>query len=413
MPPKKKKANQAKVAGEVKDRRTDTQAVLSAARQPHSESRQLPKDLLQLVLNVFSNTFSTMFNSDLPSLIQQMKKHLYNRDFDSAFRQQRFLEAYTVRWSPSRALAYSQILCNLPTVSASILSGLTGRFENGESQVLTETTRSNASDVPHPSSNIPQDFDGLEGGSSRIVCIGAGAGAEVVALGASLNYLEKFVSDQQNNSESVKSLGNTARRIKLDVTAIDIADWEPVILRLYSGITTAPPLSSYAPAEVKAINEALAEPFLYNLRFLQQDILKMEDADLAATFTDAKLVALMFTLNELYSCSIAATTNLLLSMTTLLSPGALLLVIDSPGSYSTVKLGTASDESKRYPMQWLLDHTLLDSAAIGSSKDHSTRMDQWNKLETRGSEWFRLPKGLIYPITLEDMRYQLHLYRRI
>jgi 25S rRNA (uracil2843-N3)-methyltransferase len=101
----------------------------------------------------------------------------------------------------------------------------------------------------------------------------------------------------------------------------------------------------------------------------------------------------------------------------MLSPGALLLVVDSPGSYSTVSIGKTSDsgdesKKKRYPMQWLLDHTLLESAAISNSKNASGE-HQWEKLESRNSEWFRLSDDLRYPVDLEDMRYQIHLYRRL
>ena len=126
---------------------------------------------------------------------------------------------------------------------------------------------------------------------------------------------------------------------------------------------------------------------------------------------------LMFTLNELYSTSISATTNLLLGMTMLLEAGALLLVVDSPGSYSTVNIGkvteTANEGSeKKYPMNWLLDHTLLEAASIGSSK-RSKGEAQWKKLDESQSKWFRLPQSLNYPIDLEDMRYQFHLYQRV
>ncbi|KAK4692724.1 25S rRNA (uracil2843-N3)-methyltransferase, partial [Lecanoromycetidae sp. Uapishka_2] len=125
----------------------------------------------------------------------------------------------------------------------------------------------------------------------------------------------------------------------------------------------------------------------------------------------------MFTLNELYATSISATTNLLLSLTMLLDPGALLLVVDSPGSYSTVKIGKSSRPSessgeRKYPMQWLLDHTLLEASAVGSSKVASGQR-QWEKVDGREAEWFRLDGELRYPIELEDMRYQLHLYRRV
>ena len=88
-------------------------------------------------------------------------------------------------------------------------------------------------------------------------------------------------------------------------------------------------------------------------------------------------------------------------------------MVDSAGSYAEVGVGK-EEESKKYPMQWLLDHTLLESATQinhpVTKKDH---VRKWEKLRGEESRWFRLPDGLKYPLELEDMRYQMHLYRRI
>jgi len=57
-------------------------------------------------------------------------------------------------------------------------------------------------------------------------------------------------------------------------------------------------------------------------------------------------------------------------------------------------------QSKKYPMLWLLDKIL------SSAEDCA-----WARLESHASIWFRLSEKLDYPIPLEDMRYQMHLYR--
>jgi 25S rRNA (uracil2843-N3)-methyltransferase len=114
-------------------------------------------------------------------------------------------------------------------------------------------------------------------------------------------------------------------------------------------------------------------------------------------------VTLMFTLNELYTNGgIGKTTKFLKLLGEILPDRSLLLVVDSPGSYSEAAVGK---EKKRYPMQWLLDHTLTDIRA--ASKDY-----EWEQLESHDSIWFRLPEELSYPIQLENMRYQMHLYQR-
>ncbi len=132
----------------------------------------------------------------------------------------------------------------------------------------------------------------------------------------------------------------------------------------------------------------------------------------------------MFTLNELYSASVAQTTALLLKISEYMRVGAVLLVVDSPGSYSTVRFsrpqdageGRGDDESsggareKRYAMHWLLDRTLLETARVARGQ---TVEDRWQKTFEDTSRWFRRARDVTYPIALEDMRYQVHAYVRV
>ncbi len=406
MPSKRNPPPKNDCVANVGPRHKDHKIDRSSPSQLLSKSAKVPIELLQLLLNIFNHALFSPAETNLPNLIQQVKHYLFKRDFGNAFGRVEYLEAYALRWSPSRALAYTDVLCSTPILAAYLSSTVLGGLDHMEQQHSTES-----SDLVHVAKEKQAKV-------SRIVCIGAGGGAEIVALGGLLKHLEENSFIQQRASELDRPLGQRPPRIHLEVTAIDIAEWDPIISKLYCGITTAPTLSRYASAETKATNRPVVEPSLYAVRFVQQDVLNMELSDLAATFADVSLVTLMFTLNELYTTSISATTNFLLSLTMLSSPSALLLVVDSPGSYSTVKLGSSSDthdegDTKKYPMRWLLDHTLLESAAVGSSKNASAGANQWEKLVSRESEWFRLPEGLVYPIDLEDMRYQVHLYRRI
>lgn len=392
------------------------------APQHQAESKGVPAELLQLLLDIFSNAFSSQFNSNLPALIQQVKQHLFNRNFDAAFGQEEFLEAYAMRWSPSRALAYTDLFCSLPNLTAHLMADSRNNLTRSESTspsgpIAAAQASASSTRAEDPSGVLQTADDGL-GRLSRIVCIGAGAGAEIVALAGFLERLNHPADDQLKIPQRAPYSEHITANFRFGITAIDIADCNSVLTRLQLGMTAAPPLSQYSSAEKKAANRPLVYPSQYALRFSKQDVLNMELTDLAEIFTHAALVTLMFTLNELYSTSVSSTTNMLLTLTMLLSPGALLLVVDSPGSYSTVKLGSGpgskeDGDIKEYPMKWLLDHTLLESAAVGSSMNSSAGAHQWEKLESRDSEWFRLPKGLRYPIELEDMRYQVHLYRRL
>lgn len=76
----------------------------------------------QLLLDLIATAFSSALASpDLTNHLQGLKRHLFNRSFDEAFpvtsgspedgcdRSESKLEAYIVRWVPTRALCYSRI----------------------------------------------------------------------------------------------------------------------------------------------------------------------------------------------------------------------------------------------------------------------------------------------------------------
>ncbi|KAF2468990.1 uncharacterized protein BDR25DRAFT_304878 [Lindgomyces ingoldianus] len=316
----------------------------------------MPEELQQLLLNVFKNAFADRLEADIHPLLQEVKTHLYNRDFLTAFGRQDYLDAYAARWSPSRALGYLQVMTE------------------SKEQILPTVHDVNKSD------NL----------ATRIVCLGGGAGAEIVALGGFISTLAqpKPTGEQQQT--------------RFEVVAIDIANWSAIVGKLLQNLTSPPPLSKHASATAKAANTALVNSEQLQVKFHQHDILHVDFSDLMPLLQGAHVITIMFTLNELYATSLSLTQKLLLNLTSYLEDGALLLVVDSPGSYSTVSL---NGTEKNYPMQWLLDYTLL-------RQDHRDEAPAWTKVTEDGSKWFRLSHSLAYPIELENMRYQLHLYKR-
>lgn len=324
------------------------------AKAPVSEAEPtsaLPVELQQLLLNIFRDAFPERLATDVKPLLQEVKGHLYNRDFSTAFGKEEYLETYALRWSPSRTLCYLEILHDLK-------------------------------DELKPFQGASQESEDVEW---NIVGLGGGAGAEIVALGGLMKLL-----DEEHGT-------------KLKIATIDIADWATVVTKLHEGVVNKPPLSKYASAAAQAANNPLTHPAAFNVTFHKLDILSTPLDALSTLVENAHLITLMFTLNELYTASVALTQKFLLNLTTGLALGAHLLVVDSPGSYSTVSL---NGTEKKYPMQWLLDHTLLGTDA------KATAPPRWEKIKEEESKWFRLPGGLRYPIELENMRYQLHLYRR-
>ncbi|MCJ1366006.1 hypothetical protein MMC16_005131 [Acarospora aff. strigata] len=384
----------------------------------------IPTELQQLLLNVFKDSFSTEIRTDLSVVIQEVKQYLFNRDFVQAFGNQEYLQAYAIRWSPSRALAYLEVFANISYLRERFIrSGGVARATSVQpeesscvatSRLLDPSLEDNGSPVESPlkaSDDIERAF--------KILCLGGGAGAEIVALAGYARYMRScFESGQLRNGSIAATSGGIVGDCvfkKIVINTVDIADWSQVVNGLCGGVTTAPHLSQYSSSAAKAANKSLVAPEDFSCTFYQRDILAICVEDLASLLEDTTMVTLMFTLNELYSISMVRTTNFLLSLTSFLKKGALLLVVDSPGSYSTVAVGGSREVStgstlKKYPMQWLLDHTLLEASSTESSRSLA-QGGQWEKLLSDDSRWFRLPEGLQYPVALENMRYQIHLYR--
>ena len=461
-------------------------------KRPSSEelSKHFPIPLQQLLLNVFrSALFFTNLRDDhlrdgednektpeqqplaIAPLIQTLKTHLYNRDFISAFAdaEESLLRAYALRWSAGRALGYVGVLDGIWRNWVASRNDGKSPGSSGKEEVRKKAKR-------------------------HVVCIGGGAGAEIVALAGVWRMLRDEAAPTERptsargDTTGASSLGEEVSRLSLRddvdgedegarlqentlllagsnavqglpelfITAVDIADWSPVVDRLSKAIKSpSVPSSKTCRAPLLSPSNTDSGPgdCGFDVSFRHLDILNLPDEKLrfllcpvpsdisdgqenrastspARTSTD--LVTLMFTLNELFSTSIPKTTSFLLRMTDLLEPGAVLLVVDSPGSYSTVALGksagggdapsepssgdvdsaaaAASSQQQKprsYPMRFLLDHTLLTVAA-----------GCWECVLLDESRWFRREASrLSYDvgegIGLEDMRFQVHVYRRL
>ncbi|KAL9002512.1 MAG: hypothetical protein Q9180_009969 [Flavoplaca navasiana] len=227
----------------------------------------------------------------------------------------------------------------------------------------------------------------------------------------------------------------------LDILVVDIAPWYSVLSKVSSTVTSQ--AATIPPESLQSTEGLLTPPGKLAVTFKQCDILSMQHLEMQHLCQEAKLVTLMFTLNELYGISIAKTTKMLLDLTGCVERGCVLVVVDSPGSYSTLALNGIRDgkdgkeedgaskggemsgegdvdgkkeREKRYPMKWLLDHTLLE-VARGEGGDEGRRKGEgvkhWEKVYNKDSRWFRLREELKYPIALEDMRMQVHVYRRL
>ncbi|RFU72287.1 hypothetical protein TARUN_9966 [Trichoderma arundinaceum] len=311
----------------------------------------------QRILTLFSDAFNPVLSSDsFAAVLQSIKQALFNRDFAAAFGSEENLQTYAARWSPTRALCYASVFKDI-------------------SQHMDDIAQDEPTSVENPSS------DAHSRKIIKMLSIG-GCAAEHVALASHLHQT------------------HSSGRLAL----LDAAPWANVVALLQEHVTSPPPLSRYASASIKAANTPLLERGQLSAVFSQNDVLDLDKEALRELLGEEPLtVTLLFTLNELYANGgIGKTTKFLKLLGEIIPDRSLLLVMDSPGSYSEAAVGK---EKKRYPMQWLLDHTLVDPVV-------ASRAYEWEKLESHDSMWFRLPDGLSYPIQLENMRYQMHLYQR-
>ncbi|ODQ70405.1 hypothetical protein LIPSTDRAFT_31958, partial [Lipomyces starkeyi NRRL Y-11557] len=259
----------------------------------------------------------------LADTIQSIKAHLYARDYAAAFESHDYLLAYAVRWSSSRALAYLHVLGDLcPHIQ----------------EILTSTSKR-----PNHKKNI--------------LCIGGGAGGEVLALA---------------------TLANDLCAKNVNILAIDIAQWDDVFVSLRDGIRRGLGWEKKDESDDD----------------IAKDSIQLNSND-RVDFGSLDIITIMFTTNELFAQSKPKTLTLFRYITDNCKPGTLLLLLESAGSYSHIQIG-----SKTFPVHFLLDHIMVDDGA------------GWEKVVHDDSVWFRVQKGLKYPLELENMRFFIRLYRR-
>ena len=360
----------------------------------------------QLALNVFKSTFGAVLSSpSFSSTLQSVKQALFDRDFARAFASNEYLEVYAARYSPTRALCYASVLAGIHHHLYAI-SSEPGQEDDGP-----------APRSPSAPSPLPRTL--------RHLSIGGGA-AETVAFAA-------YLKDIQSTTP-----------MRGTMHLLDSAAWGTVVSSLTNTLTTPSHLSSSSSEDS---DTPFIPPSLFQATFTQQDAFSQSRSTLrhllnppctTATKTTPKqkqkqkpipiLTTLLFTLNELFTAGgIGKTTRLLLDLTSEIPIGSLLLVVDSPGSYSETAVGKGNasaneKEAKRsYPMKWLLDRIML------GTRTEPVNGRMWRKLESCDSVWFRFLSGtstgllsglgsgtttgtVEYPIPLENMRYQMHLY---
>ncbi|KAL1591999.1 hypothetical protein SLS60_011591 [Paraconiothyrium brasiliense] len=350
---------------------------------PSLQENFLPVDLQQLILNIVRTTFPASQDfAALKPLLSQVNDALLLGDYQTAFRTEEFREAYAIRWSPSRALMYSNVL-------ASICD------EYGDSPWV-EQLLMDGGDAP-----------------ARVLCFGGGA-AEVLAMAGVLRYRREDAAGKPDASLSSPSSPSPSPPLTLllDLHLVDSADWSGVISKVSTGLTTAPQLSKYASAAARAQNAAFLSPHALTTRCTQTDVLDLSLEDLQSTIgPEVTLITILFTLNDLYNTSIRRATSFLRTLSGVVPKGCLLLVIDAREATYTAD-GVDGGQGKTYPMSWLLDKALLPDQVTEDDEPAPER--PWEKLIDDTNRLCKLPdKRLSYPAGLENLKVQVHLFKRL
>ncbi|KAG5416820.1 hypothetical protein I9W82_005550 [Candida metapsilosis] len=279
------------------------------------------------ILDAFTVCFKHILDSpDLDTFIQKVKSDLYNRDYIAAFNDDNKRFSYAARWSPSRALAYASLFSTL-----------------------------------QPVVDLLQESEQVK----RVLCVGGGAGSEVVGLGAVFCRLKEY----NPNSPS-----------QLDINVVDIADWTMVVNHL----------TNYMKQNWVHRESSL------NMRFTNEDILSSKVEDIASI----DLITLLFTTNELFAEKRKETIKFLHALSNGCKSGTLLLIAESAGSFSNITIG-----NKQFPVQFLIDTILVGKQGQLNGP--------WEIISESDSIWYRVnEREVTYPLKLENMRFFYRLYRR-
>ncbi|KAH9218513.1 hypothetical protein DL95DRAFT_385164 [Leptodontidium sp. 2 PMI_412] len=250
---------------------------------------------------------------------------------------------------------------------------------------------------------------------SRAICFGGGT-TETMAFAAVLRHTQPPLTELQIPNTTQLQLdpplmGPNSDTPVLELHLVDKASWAPSVSCLEMGLLTPPVLSKYASQSAKLNNAPFIPPGDLNTSLLQIDILGASQDELAAIIgSTPALITFFFTLADLHTTSTAKTAALLLKLTLAAPKNSLLLVIDSPEQPPNVVAGAeeTGNEKRGYRMGKWLDLVLMDRlATVGVAGKPA-----WNELIRDENRLFRLEEGLKFPISLDHVKFQVHLFKK-
>ncbi|KAJ3417624.1 hypothetical protein HDV05_000081 [Chytridiales sp. JEL 0842] len=336
-------------------------------------------------------TVTPSINPDLTANLRKIKDLFLIRDYESIFTNPLFLDPYVAAYSPSRALCYWDMFVRC--------------------KYLRQLLR------------------GKEGGKpSEVFCMGAGSCGELVGIATAMVGLnqtlgiakKQAVLDgsnekmEENNRREISQSNNDERKentaqggdekdsttsgeTQLKIHIQDLGLYHTAFSRI-SHQLTQPPFS--LSRDRLSITNSFGEDVLdFQSPSLDENTKKIASAD---------LITALFIMNELLAESKAQFVKLIGLLVKHMKKGAMLLIVDSAGSFSEVYL---CKDGKEKPA----------AASAHESGDGRTYMvyhlldkiGAFEILEQTDSRWYRYPEdaGLDYPLKLTNIRYFMRLYK--
>jgi len=297
------------------------------------------------ILAVFWHLCSDVLHDaeELKANVRKIKDLFIQRDFVSIFTDESNYATYLARWVPPRALCYYELLRNT----------MAGRLRN----------------------RIGRD--------SRICCLGAGPGSELISIAAVAKEL------MMENSNSGQGGEHT---LALDL--IDLGDFAGCTAHISSileqqwgiGINMAGGPSGGTRSG--AVDSPTTQ---IDVDFCQGDLIQPSSMVLEKV-AKADMITLFFTLNELFEQNLKGTLAALDSIISQMRPGCLLLVADTFSDMSEIELN-----GHKFRITLLLDKHFQTSLKTLHSDD---------------SRWYRLKTTLTYPVDLQNVHYFLRVLEK-
>ncbi|GAA5991751.1 hypothetical protein JCM10908_001122 [Rhodotorula pacifica] len=400
------------------------------------------------LLALLSRLFAPLRRSPtFSSTLQHVKGLLYDKQYLVAFgteseEGERWREVYAARWVPSRAVIYQRIFeeCGIAQHlgwGEGSEDGA-GRLSSEEEELEHERERArlrrrlrqegkSADEISRAVAELEEQLRkrmALERGGEgqevvNAIMIGAGAGSEVVALGAVLGAAAAAASaSAQTDDDSMTMERRVKRAPRIRVQAIDQGSWDVLLDKMAHGLRTAWPALDGDAGEGK--------DSAFDVRFIKGDILD-ESVAVPSTSTSAsppsaisaidfaspslRLITICFTISELLLQSRLKTLQLFSSISHSAPRGTLLLIVES-ASLAQIPIGK---EGRTYPLGRLLDHALCGSGAEADGAG------VWEVLKSEDAKWYRMPEdadevynamGKGTKVKLENSRVVLRLYRK-